>query len=235
MKKCPFCKEEIKDDAIKCKHCQTMLVTIGDRADQSNTVTYVVDQGLLRFGKFAGALLAVFLTIGVVLYGVDLKNMAAELEKRADELDSIDEKVKLALTEIASVEQNVDRTLATAKDAAARAEQFVKELDDLRGGVDLLTDTIVRETSFVSEGVQDRVGKLLEAIKALPDDTALALASRPPVPLDPKLQDLIRARDPSGLAATDPDAARQILLMIVTLMDRTDDVLTTWEEALMIR
>jgi TM2 domain-containing membrane protein YozV len=24
---CPFCKEEIKDDAIKCKHCGSMLVS----------------------------------------------------------------------------------------------------------------------------------------------------------------------------------------------------------------
>ena len=57
MKKCPFCAEQIQDEAIKCKHCGEFLVAGVQRFTENKTRWYFgtpfIALALLTVGPFA--------------------------------------------------------------------------------------------------------------------------------------------------------------------------------------
>jgi len=82
MKKCPFCAEEIQDEAIKCKHCQEFLNGTSRQTVATNTVpwyfrTSIVVLALLSVGPLALPLIwwrpqtsrawKIVLTIGILI------------------------------------------------------------------------------------------------------------------------------------------------------------------------
>jgi hypothetical protein len=92
MKACLFCRMQIHEEAIKCPHCQSMLLPLQVSEPKppvdDRRVTYILDQDLVRFGKFAGAVLAVFITVGATLYGFKLQEgleKAKTLQAEANE------------------------------------------------------------------------------------------------------------------------------------------------------
>lgn len=75
MKACPFCREEIRDEAIKCPFCLSSLTSergtedaLATRAAGPHRVVFSIDRDLIRWAKFSVVVVAIFVTIGVLLY-----------------------------------------------------------------------------------------------------------------------------------------------------------------------
>ena len=125
MSTCPYCKEEVREGAIKCRFCQSSLLPApmpesGGKEDRRTT--YIVDTDLIRFAKFSAAVLAVFLVVGGYLFGFKLEasvekisSMQKEVEKTAAELQKSQEELRAAKATVVALKADVENVLAQAK------------------------------------------------------------------------------------------------------------------------
>lgn len=168
MKVCPFCKEDIRDDAIKCRYCQSSLLPPQFAASspapevpaapvEKGKTLIVVDDGLILFGKFVGGALAIFVTIGIFLYGIDIKESLKEVEKStedaksaADSVGSIHYQVQKAQDEVKTDEANASAAVSRANTAVNTANASV---DSLQKKIDALEDLQARTSNAANKAV----------------------------------------------------------------------------------
>jgi hypothetical protein len=97
-------------------------------------VQYVLDQDLVRFAKFAGAVLAIFVTVGLFLYGFDIKQSAREVRESADSVRQMRYDISKLRDEIAADRAESQKLLEEAKKARSDLEASVaaqlKEIKD---------------------------------------------------------------------------------------------------------
>ena len=156
---CPYCKEEVKNDAIKCRYCHSVLVPgvtvlspLETKTNSEGKVTYTADADLVRFAKFAAAVLGTFIVVGTYLFGIKLELTVEKMRTAQTALETSTKALRDRETAAAAN--------AKLESAENRAEALLKEIEQNRAtSITLIADMQIRYLQPAEQARLSRVRK----------------------------------------------------------------------------
>jgi hypothetical protein len=97
------------------------------KADDDH-ITYVIDRDLIRFGKFAVAVLGVFLVVGAYLFGFKLDSALERVHSTQEELRGAHEKLTVAQSELKTAQDTVKGLKQEVESVLAEARGTLGEI-----------------------------------------------------------------------------------------------------------
>lgn len=124
----------------------TLPTSLDARPEDEGATVYVVDKGLIRFSKFVGAILAVFVLVGLYLFGFDIKEASEtaseskitvqevllEIERQRAALDSSIHEIEGRIKRIEGLEDEILKHRDETRNSAEQIRRLVSDLQQQR-------------------------------------------------------------------------------------------------------
>jgi Zn-dependent metalloprotease len=173
LKTCPFCKEDVRDDAIKCRHCQSMLLPAqplepppSGAQPTADRVTYILDRDLVRFAKFAAGALALFLVVGSYVFGFKLETAVERLRSAQDKSTEIQQqltKTQAELSDSLKKSEEIQKQFAAAQahlvEVQGKVDALGKDVQDHFDKVNVEMDEARKRVSELGKEVEANAGR----------------------------------------------------------------------------